>query len=216
MPTMGSFPDPESANEIGLLTAGGDLSPARLLEAYCRGIFPWYSEGDPILWWSPDPRAIIELDGLIIPRRLRRTLRSGRFTFSVNRCFGQVLHGCSANRDGGTWILPEMIRAYQTLHRLGHAHSVEVWHNGELAGGLYGVAVGGLFAGESMFTRVRDASKAALFFLTQRLRIRGFHLFDIQFLTDHTQRLGAIEIPRREYLQRLRQAMTCSPSFADD
>ena len=216
MPPIGSFPDPESANEFGLLTAGGDLSPARLMEAYCRGIFPWYGDGDPILWWSPDPRAIFELDGLHVSRRLGRTLRSGRFTFSVNRSFGAVIRGCSIPRDGGTWILPEMIRAYEALHRLGHAHSIEVSHNQELAGGLYGVAVGGLFAGESMFTRVRDASKAALVFLTDRLRQRGFQLFDIQFLTDHTACLGAIEIPRLEYLRRLREALTVTPNFAEE
>jgi leucyl/phenylalanyl-tRNA--protein transferase len=211
-----SFPDPESADELGLVAVGGDLNPVRLLEAYCRGIFPWYSAGDPILWWSPDPRAIFELDGLHVSRRLRRTLRTGRFTFSVNRAFGAVIRGCGENRDGGTWILPEVIRAYETLHRLGHAHSVEVWHNGGLAGGVYGVAVGGLFAGESMFTQVRDASKAALVFLTERLRQRGFRLFDIQFLTEHTARLGAVEIPRREYLGRLREALEVTPNFAEE
>src|SRR5262245_60560800 len=186
------------------------------MEAYCRGIFPWYSEGDPILWWSPDPRAVFELDGLHVPRRLQRTLKAGRFTFSVSRSFGAVVRGCAQNRDGGTWILPEVVRAYEVLHRLGHAHSVEVWHGGELAGGLYGVAVGGLFAGESMFTRVRDASKAALVFLTERLRARGFRLFDIQFLTDHTTRLGGIEIARSDYLRCLREALTVTPRFADD
>jgi leucyl/phenylalanyl-tRNA--protein transferase len=201
------------ADENGLVAIGGDLHPQRLLQAYRGGIFPWYDEGGPICWWSPDPRAIFELDGLHVTRRMQRTLRSGRFMVSVNRDFGGVIRGC-ADRMEGTWITPDMIRAYERLHRLGRAHSVEVWQDGELAGGLYGVAIGGLFAAESMFTRRRDASKAALVFLVERLQQRGFQLLDIQMVTEHTARLGAIEIPRAEYLARLRRALACPVKFA--
>jgi leucyl/phenylalanyl-tRNA---protein transferase len=204
--------DPERADESGLVAVGGDLRPERLLEAYRRGVFPWYGEGMPICWWSPDPRAVFELDGLHVARRLRRTLRSGKFTVTVNRDFAAVIRGC-ADRAEGTWILPEMRAAYERLHRLGHAHSVEAWRDGELAGGVYGVAVGGLFAGESMFTRRTDGSKVALAHLVDRLRERGFQLFDIQFVTEHTARLGAVEIPRKEYLARLRRAVQCPVTF---
>jgi len=208
------FAHPERADDYGLLAVGGDLKPETLLAAYRHGVFPWYDEGDPILWWSPDPRAIFELDGLHISRRLRRTLRSGRFKVTFDRDFGSVIRGCAEGREEGTWITPDMMDAYETLHRLGHAHSVEAWRDEKLAGGIYGVAVGGLFAGESMFTRVRDASKVALVYLVERLRDRGFQLFDIQFLTDHTKSLGAFEIPRIEYLRRLRQALKAPATFA--
>jgi leucyl/phenylalanyl-tRNA--protein transferase len=204
---------PEWADESGLVAVGGDLRPQRLLQAYRHGIFPWYSPGDPVLWWSPDPRAIFELDGLHISRRLRRTIRSGRFRLTVNRAFGAVIRGCADRPGEGTWITDEMIPAYEALHRLGHAHSVEAWWGDELAGGIYGVTVGGLFAGESMFTRRRDASKVALVYLVDRLRERGFQLFDIQFVTEHTTRLGAIEIPRAEYLERLKKALACPVAF---
>jgi leucyl/phenylalanyl-tRNA--protein transferase len=204
--------NPEAADETGLVAVGGDLRPERLLQAYCQGVFPWYAEDYPICWWSPDPRAIFELDGLHVPRRLQRTIRSGKFELTVNEDFAGVIRGC-ADRDDGTWILPEMIDAYETLHGLGHAHSVEAWLDGVLAGGIYGVAIGGLFAGESMFYRARDASKVALAYLVERLRERGFELFDIQFVTEHTGRLGAVEIPRREYLARLRRALRCEVNF---
>jgi leucyl/phenylalanyl-tRNA--protein transferase len=204
---------PERADANGLVDIGGDLRPERLLDAYCHGIFPWYDADLPICWWSPDPRAIFELDGFHVSRRLRRTIRSDRFTLTINRAFGAVMRGCAHRPGEGTWIIPDMIRAYERLHHLGYAHSVEVWHGKVLAGGVYGVAIGGLFAGESMFTRVRDASKVALAFLVDRLRERGFQLFDIQFVTEHTARLGAIEIPRAEYLARLRRALTCRVSF---
>jgi leucyl/phenylalanyl-tRNA--protein transferase len=207
------FLHPTFADAHGLVAVGGDLRPERLLRAYRRGIFPWYDEADPICWWSPDPRAIFELDGLRLPRRLRRTIRSGRFQVSVNRDFESIIHGCADRPREGTWLTPAMIAAYTKLHERGHAHSVEVWHAGSLAGGLYGVALGGLFAGESMFTRVRDASKVALAFLVDRLLARGFQLFDIQFLTEHTARLGAIEIPRLEYLRRLREALQSPARF---
>ncbi len=203
---------PELADDMGLVAIGGDLRPERLLLAYSRGIFPWYDAQYPICWWSPDPRAVFELDGLHVPRRLRRTIRSGRFTLTADRDFAGVIRGC-ADRQEGTWIIPDMIAAYETLHSLGHAHSVEVWHDGTLAGGIYGVAIGGLFAGESMFTRVRDASKVALVYLVDRLRQRGFQLFDIQFVTEHTASLGAVEIPRQEYLTRLQKALRCPATF---
>jgi leucyl/phenylalanyl-tRNA--protein transferase len=203
---------PELADDSGLVAVGGDLRPDQLLEAYRQGVFPWYDAGYPVCWWSPDPRAVFALEGLHVSRRLRRTLRSGRFTVTVDRDFARVIRGC-ADREEGTWILPEMIEAYEALHRLGYAHSVEAWRGGELAGGIYGVALGGLFAGESMFTRRRDGSKVALAYLVERLRERGFSLFDIQFLTEHTARLGAVEITRREYLARLRRALAVRASF---
>ncbi len=207
------FLDPERADADGLVGVGGNLQPSMLLEAYRRGIFPWFDASSPILWWSPDPRAIFELDGLHVSRRLARTVRSGRFTSTVDRAFTEVMRGCAHRPHDGVWITPDMIVAYARLHDLGHAHSVEVWHEGELAGGVYGVTVGGLFAGESMFSRVRDASKVALVYLMERLRQRGYRLFDVQFLNDHTAGLGAVEIPRSEYLARLRMALTCEARF---
>jgi leucyl/phenylalanyl-tRNA--protein transferase len=210
---MPFYPLPRWAAQAGLVAVGGDLRPERLLAAYRNGVFPWYSEGEPIHWWSPDPRAIFELDGLHVSRRLQRTLHSGRFRLTVNEDFAGVIHGCAERRDEGTWLTEEMIAAYEELHRLGHAHSVEAWHGDRLAGGIYGVAVGGLFAGESMFTRVRDASKVALVHLEERLRQRGFELFDIQMLTEHTARLGARTIRRAEYLRRLHQALESTATF---
>src|SRR5437660_7763503 len=164
---------PEWAHEQGLVAVGGDLRPERLLQAYRRGVFPWFDEDGPILWWSPDPRAVFELDGLHISRRLQRTLRSGKFSVTFDQDFASVIRGCADRPDDGTWITAEMVAAYEKLHLLGYAHSVETWQEGKLAGGVYGVAINGLFAGESMFTRARDASKVALVHLTQRLRERG-------------------------------------------
>ena len=204
---------PEAADEHGLVAIGGDLRPETLLDAYRHGVFPWFDEMTPICWWSPDPRTVLPLDGLHVGRRLARTLRSGRFTVSVNRDFAGVIRGCT-EREEGTWITSEMVTAYERLHALGHAHSVEVWQDGELAGGLYGVAVGGLFAGESMFHRRTDASKVALAALVGRLRERGFVLFDVQMTTPHLLRMGAVEIPRAEYLERLREAVVLDVTFA--
>jgi leucyl/phenylalanyl-tRNA--protein transferase len=198
---------PELGDPQGLVGVGGDLSPALLRRAYAEGVFPWYSEGDPLLWWSPDPRAVIELDGIHVSRRLARTMRSGKFRVTVDTCFAGVMRACGENRDGGTWVTDEMVAGYTELHRLGDAHSLEVWQGDELAGGIYGVSVGGLFAGESMFHRKTDASKVALVSLVERLRERGFVLFDVQMKTDHTERMGAVEIPRAEYLDRLRDAI---------
>jgi leucyl/phenylalanyl-tRNA---protein transferase len=204
---------PEYADDNGLVSVGRDLSPETLLLAYSRGIFPWFDSNTPILWWSPDPRAIIELDGLHVSHRLARTIRTGKFTITFDRNFSAVIRGCGEGRDEGTWITPSMIEAYERFHLLGHAHSVEAWIGSELAGGLYGVSLGGFFAGESMFTRIRDASKICLVALVEHLRERGFALFDVQLRTDHTQRMGAIEIPRDTYLTRLRSALQLPARF---
>jgi leucyl/phenylalanyl-tRNA--protein transferase len=196
---------PDLADEQGLVAVGGDLRPTTLLRAYQSGIFPWFNEGDPILWWSPDPRAIFELDCFYISRRLERTIRAGKFRMTINQAFREVMQGCAEREQ--TWITHDMLAAYTRLHELGYAHSIEAWHGDELAGGVYGVALGGLFSGESMFHRVRDASKVALAYLVEYLRVRGFVLFDTQVLTAHTASLGGMEIPRAEYLRRLRKAL---------
>lgn len=207
------FPPAELARDDGLLAIGGDLEPDRLLTAYSRGIFPWYEDGFPILWWSPDPRAIVELDQLHVSRRLARTIRSGRFRVTFDAAFEQVMHGCATERDDDTWITGDMIAAYTRLHGMGHAHSVETWRGDRLVGGIYGVHIGGFFAGESMFFREPDASKVALAALVDRLRHRRFQLFDIQMINDHTKSLGATEITRAEYLRRLREAVRTATEF---
>jgi leucyl/phenylalanyl-tRNA---protein transferase len=209
---MPLFLNPHWADEYGFVAVGGDLQPKTLLRAYRSGVFPWFDEGDPILWWSPDPRAIFELDRFHVSRRLARTVRSDRFRMTLDHDFAGVIRGC-AQRERGTWITPLMIDAYERLHQLGHAHSVEIWAGEQLAGGVYGVAIGGFFAGESMFTRVRDASKVGLVHLVEHLLARGYTLFDIQMVTPHTASLGALEIPRREYLARLKMALTRDVSF---
>lgn len=213
------FPPPELAEPEGIVLFGGRLTIDWLLDAYRHGIFPWpiFDGTDLMVWWSPDPRAVIELDGLHVSRRLERTLRSGQFTVTSDRDFLGVIEGCATvgDRCGATWITAEMIEAYLELHEQGFAHSVEVWHDGRLAGGVYGVAIGGLFAGESMFHEVRDASKVALARLVEHLRGRGYQLFDIQQLTPHTQRLGAIEIPRDDYLARLAAAVNLPATFGE-
>ena len=208
-----AFPDPALADAEGLVAIGGDLGTDRLLAAYRRGIFPWTA--NPITWWSPDPRAIFELDGFHVPQSLARVIRQGRFEVTFDQSFRAVMEGCAAPAPGrgGAWITEEFIEAYTRLHRQGHAHSVECRLKGELVGGIYGVTIGGLFAGESMFHRVNDASKVALHHLVRHLRERGFALFDIQMVTPATQPLGAIEIPRREYLHRLSAAMKMKCSF---
>lgn len=199
------FPDPVSAlrDPDGLLAAGGDLSPARLLAAYRRGIFPWYNAGEPILWWCPDPRAVLYPAELHISRSLARTLRRSRFSFTLDRDFAGVIDGCAQTpRRGqpGTWINPAMHSAYRRLHALGHAHSLEVWQNGILVGGVYGVAVGRVFFGESMFSRARDASKAALVVLLCQLPRWGFPLLDCQVASPHLTSLGSRLIPRSDFL----------------
>ena len=190
----------------GLLAVGGDLSPRRLLDAYRRGIFPWYSEGDPILWWSPDPRMVLFPDELRVTRSLAKTLRNKSHEVRFDTAFDAVMHGCAAPRpgQGGTWIGPEMRAAYRKLHDLGYAHSAETWIDGELAGGLYGVAIGAAFFGESMFSRARDASKIALVALVRRLAAEGYGLIDCQMHTAHLASLGAREIPRAEFARRVK------------
>ncbi len=204
------FPNPldvaSSAGFDGLIAIGGDLSVERLLLAYRSGIFPWSVR--PITWWSPDPRGILEFEQLHVSRSLNRTLRRAPFAITRDQAFGDVIRGCAAApREDRTWISPEFIAAYTRLHHAGHAHSVECWLHGELVGGVYGVAVGGLFAGESMFHRVSDASKVALVHLLRHLREAGFTLFDLQMVTPATARLGASEISRADYLGRLSAAV---------
>jgi len=208
------FPPLEAAEPGGLLGVGGDLSPQRLLTAYALGIFPWYSEADgPILWWSPDPRSVLPLlplDAVHVPRSLQRVMRRRLFRCTLNHAFGEVIRGCAASfrpGQGGTWLGDAMIEAYESLHRLGYAISVEAWREGALAGGIYGVALGRAFFGESMFYRVPDASKAALIYLTDYLRGQGYVLFDCQQHTPHMRRFGAVEIPRAEFVRRLREAL---------
>ncbi len=207
-PPLRYWQSPAAAGPDGLVGVGGDLRPGTLLAAYADGVFPWYNAGDPVLWWSPDPRGIIELPaGLHVSRSLQRTLKKGQFRTTVNRAFPAVMAACGEGREGGTWVTPDMLAAYTVLHRLGHAHSVEVWHGDELVGGVYGVAVGGLFAAESMFHRATDASKVALVALRDRLVAAGYVLWDVQISNEHTARMGATDIPRREYLRRLRAAV---------
>jgi leucyl/phenylalanyl-tRNA--protein transferase len=199
---------PDTGPPDGLIGVGGSLDPLTLLRAYAEGVFPWYGVNDPILWWSPDPRAVLPLDDRFhVPRRLARTIASGKFRVTFDTCFRTVMQECGKFRDEGSWIQPEMVAAYTVLHEMGFAHSVETWLGDDLVGGVYGVAVGSLFAGESMFYRAADASKVALVALHCRLMERGYELFDSQIANDHTTRFGAIEVPRGEYLLRARQAV---------
>lgn len=202
-----SFPAVEHAlrEPNGLLAAGGDLSPQRLLEAYSKGIFPWFNEDEPILWWSPDPRMVLFPSELKISRSLRKTLNKDHYEIRTDSSFSQVMHACAAPRKGqaGTWIHPEMIAAYTALHEMGLAHSVETWMDGVLVGGLYGVSLGKVFFGESMFSRVPDASKIAFVHLVKQLRHRGVGLIDCQVRTGHLASLGAREISRLEFSQKL-------------
>jgi leucyl/phenylalanyl-tRNA--protein transferase len=191
----------------GLLAAGGGLGVRRLVDAYRHGCFPWFSEGEPVLWWSPDPRMVLVPADLHIPRSLARRLRRGDFAVTADTAFTDVIAGCAEPRDdeGGTWITREMRAAYERLHAAGHAHSIEAWQDGYLVGGLYGVALGRAFFGESMFTRVPDASKAAFVHLVRQLRRWDFGLIDCQMKTEHLARFGAREIPRSSFLNRLRE-----------
>ena len=210
------FPPVERAlrDPNGLLAAGGDLSSARLLDAYRHGIFPWFGDDDPLLWWSPDPRMVLFVDELRVARSLRRVIRSGRFTVTFDRAFRDVMLGCAAPRDGqdGTWITGEMMDAYVRLARRGIAHSVVTWAGDRLVGGLYGVAIGRMFYGESMFTRQSDASKVALATLVRQLERWRFSMIDCQMATSHLASLGAREIPRSAFLERL-AVLTAQPDI---
>ena len=215
------FPPLDSAlkHPNGLLAAGADLSPKRLLAAYRQGIFPWYSAGEPILWWSPDPRTVLIPSELKISRSLAKALRRRDYEIRFDSAFAAVTQGCATRGadqaapdagESGTWITDEMRAAYQRLHQLGYAHSVETWIGGELAGGLYGVAIGRMFYGESMFTRVRDASKLAMVHLVRRLERQGFGMIDCQMHTRHLASLGARAIARSEFSLSLRELIDCA------
>jgi leucyl/phenylalanyl-tRNA--protein transferase len=206
------IPDAATAPAQEPLAAGGDLAPGTILAAYRQGIFPWPDASGHLLWWSPDPRAILPLDGFHESRRLRRVRRQGRVHVTVDRACPAVIAGC-AERAEGTWITPAMRLAYGSLHRLGWVHSVEAWAGDALVGGVYGIAIGGFFAAESMFHRVSDASKIALAALVDRLRTRGFTLLDVQLETPHLASLGVVEIPRAQYLARLAEALRVRASF---
>jgi leucyl/phenylalanyl-tRNA---protein transferase len=205
------FPPPRLASEGGLLAVGGDLAPERLVLAYESGIFPWYSEGEPILWWSPDPRFVIFPDRLKISRSMRSLLRKNHFTVTFDTCFREVVNACRETRKGreeGTWITAAMTAAYIRLHELGLAHSVEAWRDGTLAGGLYGVSLGKCFFGESMFTKLPNASKAALITLVKTMASYDFRVIDCQVYTDHLHSLGAEMISREHFLRLLKTALS--------
>lgn len=206
------FPPVQHASREGLLAVGGDLRPGRLLAAYRNGIFPWYNDGQPILWWSPDPRAVLLPAQLRISRSLRKTLRSGEFRVTIDEGFDDVIRACAGPRskypNGGTWITGAMHDAYVELYRLGHAHSFETRRDGRLVGGLYGVALGAVFFGESMFSRESDASKVALVYAVRQLQRWGYTLIDCQLPSAHLERMGAQAIPRVDYLALLQAALT--------
>jgi leucyl/phenylalanyl-tRNA---protein transferase len=205
------FPPVELASPEGLLAVGGDLRSARLLEAYRHGIFPWYNPGQPVLWWSPDPRTVLFPERLRISRSLGKTLRHGNFRVTLDRAFENVIDACAGPRRhhpaGGTWITSEMRAAYCRLHKEGYAHSVETWSGETLAGGLYGVALGGAFFGESMFSHATDASKVALAHLVGKIKSWGYRLIDCQVASEHLFSLGAEEIPRQDFLAALEAAV---------
>ncbi len=203
-PFRNDFPDPERSPSKDVIAAGGDLSPARLLEAYKRGIFPWYNEGEPILWWSPDPRMVLLPNDLKIAKSMRPVFNSKKFTVTYNTCFKQVMRNCQENdrkgQEGGTWINDEMIAAYSVLNDWGYAHSVEVWEGEILVGGLYGIAIGEIFFGESMFTKVSNASKFGFISLVEALKKRGFKLIDCQQETQHLTSLGGQMLSREAFM----------------
>jgi len=202
------FPDPSLAlvEPNGLLALGGDLSPERLLSAYRQGIFPWFNSGDPILWWSPNPRAVLYPHKIRISRSLHKTINKKKFTLTIDLAFDEVVKACQAPRikQKGTWITPEMRIAYSKMHQLGYAHSVECWQNNELVGGLYGLVIGQVFFGESMFSSVTDASKVALVYLTEKLLQWDYQLVDCQVQSEHLRKLGAEDMPRQQFCATVR------------
>lgn len=203
------FPSPDTASEDGLVAVGGEITVKRVLSAYRQGIFPWYSDDQPVLWWSPEPRALLYPDAIKISRSLAKVLRSGHFHVTADRAFEQVIRGCASPRSdgGGTWITDEMMKTYIRLHQLGYGHSIEVWHNNTLVGGLYGLALGSAFFGESMFSKETNASKVALVELATFARRNGIDFIDCQLPTAHLTSMGAVDISREEYLAILEQAL---------
>jgi leucyl/phenylalanyl-tRNA---protein transferase len=203
------FPSPTKANDDGLLAIGGDLAPERLLMAYEMGIFPWFNPDDPVLWWSPDPRCVLFLDQLRVSKSMRNVLNQKQYTVSVDQQFSKVLDGCSTapRKENGTWISDEIKQAYLEVHALGMAHSVEVWKENELVGGLYGVSLGNAFFGESMFSMESNASKIGLVYFARALQSWGMEWMDCQIMNPHLKSLGAVEIPRREFLNNLEAAL---------
>ncbi len=209
LPRTYTFPPLEAASPEGLLAVGGDLNPDRLLSAYRQGVFPWFSNGQPILWWSPDPRAILYPTNLYISRSLRKNMRTQGFEVTADRAFDRVIEVCAESRNAreGTWITSGMQEAYCALHRMGYAHSVETWQNGRLVGGLYGLAIGKAFFGESMFSQITDASKTALVALAASLAADGYHFIDCQVVSEHLNSLGAQAVPRYRFSSELKQAV---------
>jgi leucyl/phenylalanyl-tRNA--protein transferase len=198
------FPNPLEVTQSDIVAWGGDLSPSRLIKAYQEGIFPWYSKDDPILWWSPDPRFIMELDDFKLSKSLKKSLK--KFTYKIDENFAEVIKECAKiprKNQNGTWILDEVIEAYGTLHAMGYAHSFESYFEGELVGGLYGISIGKVFCGESMFSKKSDASKAAFYIMVKHLKNWGYDFIDAQVYTDHLASLGAKEISKKEFLERL-------------
>lgn len=214
------FPDPRLYDAQGIVALGGAMTADRLESAYRAGIFPWYDETTVPIWWSPDPRALMTPARLHVSRSLQRTMRRGGYEVTWNRCFSRVMRECAKDREDGTWILPEMVRAYSELHRRGNAHSIEVWIDGALVGGAYGVQFGRLFCAESMFHRVTDMSKVALVSMVHTLFDAGIRVFEVQFVTSHLASLGAFEIPRSDYLELAYSAsaepLRLSPLLAGD
>jgi len=214
-----AFPEIESAFDIpdGLLAAGGDLSPERLLYAYRHGIFPWYDSGQPILWWSPDPRCVLRPHEFHVSKRLRRSLSRSKLEVSFNQAFSAVIAACAEDRIGqqGTWITDDMADAYSRLHQQGWAHSIEIWQENRLAGGLYGLAIGRAFFGESMFSRQTNASKAAMLALCQQMVLNDFEILDCQVESPHLVSLGASLMPRNKFAAVLRQACKSNAQFLD-
>lgn len=205
------FPSPDSASEEGLVAVGGEITTVRVLSAYRQGIFPWYSEDQPVLWWSPEPRAILYPDDIKVSRSLKKTLRKQVFHVTADQAFNEVIRGCAGPRiqspGGGTWITDEMMSTYTQLHQMGYGHSIEVWHDEKLVGGLYGLVLGSAFFGESMYSHAPDASKVALVHLAKIATHHGIDFIDCQLPTEHLSRMGAIDISRKAYLEILEDAL---------